>query len=50
MNKELKEIRRVMSEQIGNINKDGEIIKRSQIEIPELKIQLLGGVQEKKNQ
>ena len=49
MNKEQKEIRRVMSEQIRNINKDGEIIKRSQIEIPELRNTIIGrGSREKR--
>ena len=49
MLRELKEIRRVMSEQIGNINKDGEIIKRSQIEIPELRNTIIGsGSREKR--
>ena len=49
MNKELKVIRRVMPEQIGNINKDGEIIKRSQIEIPEVRNTIIGrGSKEKR--
>ena len=38
-----------MSEQIRNINKDGEIIKRSQIEIPELRNTIIGrGSREKR--
>lgn len=49
MNKEQKEIRTVMSEQIRNINEDGEIIKRSQIEIPELRNTIIGRASEGKN-
>lgn len=38
MDKEPKEIRRMMYDQIGNINKEVEIIKTNQIEILELKV------------
>lgn len=38
MDKEPKEIRRMMYDQTGNINKEVEIIKTNQIEILELKV------------
>ena len=39
MIKDLKKSRRMMYEQIENINKEMEIIKQNQIEILELKVQ-----------
>lgn len=39
MDKELKELRRILSQLIENTGKETEIIKRYQIEILELKIQ-----------